>query len=90
MVEIKAIYEEHQRTVMTLELRRRGLLVNHKKVQRVMNKLKFFGIVSKHWCKYKNYCGNQGPIKSDLIKTNYSGIQTRLCPNLKDIPVSHC
>ncbi|MCX8720631.1 IS3 family transposase, partial [Lactobacillus sp. B4010] len=28
---------------ITLELRRRGWLVNHKKVQRLMNKLKLFG-----------------------------------------------
>ena len=44
MAEIKAIYEEHKHRYgyrrITAELRRRGLLVNHKKVQRLMNKLK--------------------------------------------------
>ena len=54
--EIKAIYEEHKHRYgyrrITAELRRRDLLVNHKKVQRLMNKLKLFGIVSKSWHKY--------------------------------------
>lgn len=74
MAEIKAIYEENRRTTMTLELRRRDLLVQSQKVQLLMNKLKLFGIFIKRWRKYNNYCGTQHPIKSDLIKTNYSGI----------------
>ncbi len=56
MAEIRAIYEEHKHRYgyrrITCELRRRGLLVNHKKVQRLMNKMKLFGIVSKRWRKY--------------------------------------
>ena len=78
MAEIKAIYEEHRHRYgyrrITLELRRRGWLVNHKKVQRLMNKLKLFGIVSKRWHKYNSYRGNQGPIKNDLIKRNFSAV----------------
>ena len=78
MAEIKAIYEEHKHRYgyrrITAELRRRGLLVNHKKVQRLMNKLKLFGIVSKRWHKYSSYRGTQGPIKPDLIKRSFSAV----------------
>ena len=78
MAEIRAIYEEHKHRYgyrrITWELRRRGLLVNHKKVQRLMNKMKLFGIVSKRWHKYNSYRGTQGPIKPDLIKRNFSAI----------------
>ena len=78
MAEIKAIYEEHKHRYgyrrITCELRRRGLLVNHKKVQRLMNKMKLFGIVSKRWHKYNSYRGTQGPIKPDLIKRNFSAV----------------
>ena len=63
MVEIKAIYEEHKHRYgyrrITCELRRRVLLVNHKKVQHLMNKMKLFDIVSKRWHKYSNYRGTQ-------------------------------
>ncbi len=59
MAEIKAIYEEQQHRYgyrrITVELRPRGLLINHKKVQRLMNKMKLFGIVSKRWHKYNSY-----------------------------------
>ncbi|WP_333491296.1 IS3 family transposase [Lactobacillus panisapium] len=78
MAEIKAIYEEHRHRYgyrrITLELRRRGWLVNHKKVQRLMHKLKLFGIVSKRWRKYNSYRSTQGPIKTDLIKRNFSAV----------------
>ncbi|WP_309146268.1 IS3 family transposase [Lactobacillus melliventris] len=70
MAEIKAIYEEHKHRYgywrITVELRRRSLLINHKKMQRLMNKLKLFGIVSKRWHKYSSYRGTQGPIKHGL------------------------
>jgi len=83
MAEIKAIYEEHKHRYgyrrITVELRRRGLLVNHKKERRLMNKLKLFGIVSKCWHKYNSYRGTQDPIKTDLIKRNIGTIY----PNLK-------
>ena len=78
MAEIKAIYEEHKHRYgyrrITVELRRRGLLINHKKVQRLMNKLKLFGIVSKRWHKYNSYRGTQCPIKPDLIKRSFSAV----------------
>ena len=78
MAKIKAIYEEHKHRYgyhrITAELRRRGLLVNHKKVQRLLNKLKLFGIVSKRWHKYSSYRGTQGPIQPDLIKRSFSAV----------------
>ncbi|RMC51161.1 IS3 family transposase [Lactobacillus sp. ESL0225] len=69
MAKIKVIYKEHKHCYVyrriTRELRHRGLLVNYKKVQCLMNKLKLFGIVSKHLSKYSALNGiilntNQG------------------------------
>ena len=78
MTEIKTIYEEQKHRYgyrrITVELRHRGLLINHKKVQRLMNKLKLFGIVSKRWHKYSSYRGTQGSIKPDLIKRSFSAV----------------
>ena len=49
MAEIKAIYEEHKHRYsyqrITLELRHRNLLVNYKRLQCLMGKLKLFGIL---------------------------------------------
>ena len=78
MAEIKAIYEEQKHRYgyrrITVELRPRGLLINHKKVQRLMNKMKLFGIVSKRWHKYNSYRSTQGPIKPDLFKRSFSAV----------------
>lgn len=75
MSEIKIVCEEHPHRYgylrITLELRWRGWLVNHKKVQRLMSKLKLFGIISKRWCKYNSYRGTQGSI---MIKRNFSAV----------------
>ena len=51
---------------ITLELRNKGFLVNHKKVKRIMKELGLFGITPK--AKYKSYKGDMnGTVKNLLI-----------------------
>ena len=51
---------------ITLELRNRGYIVNHKKVKRIMKKLGLFGLTPK--AKYKSYKGEMnGTVKNLLI-----------------------
>lgn len=66
---IKAIFEENKgrngyRRV-TLELKNRGQLVNHKKVKRLMKLLNLFGIQPK--AKYKSYKGEVGKTCDNLL-----------------------
>ena len=73
-VEIQAIYNEHKGNYgyrrMTLELRNRGYVVNHKKVQRLM---KLLGLSSqirrKH--KYSSYQGEVGKKADNLIQRQF-------------------
>ena len=75
VAEIKAIYEEHKNSYgyrrITLGLRRCGLIINHKKMQRQMKKQKLFGLVSNRWRKYNSYRDIKGPIKPNLIKRSF-------------------
>ena len=52
----------------------RGLIINYKKVQRLMKKQKLFDLVSKNWRKNNSYRGIQGPIKPNLVKRNFWAI----------------
>ena len=78
MIEIKVNYEEHPHHYgycrITWKLRHRCLLVNNKKMQRLINKLKLFVLVSKRWHKYSNYYRTQGVIKPNMIKRNFSTV----------------
>ena len=52
---------------ITLELRNRSFIVNHKKVKRIMKKLGLFGLTPK--AKYKSYKGDMnGTVKNVLIR----------------------
>lgn len=67
---IKEIYSEHKKRYgyrrITLELIRRGFNVNHKKVQRLMQKHELLGITPR--AKYKSYKGNfNGTVKNLLL-----------------------
>lgn len=66
---IKAIFEENKGRYgyrrVTLELKNRGQLVNHKKVKRLMKLLNLFGIQPK--AKYKSYKGEVGKTCGDLL-----------------------
>ncbi|CRH45736.1 Uncharacterised protein [Chlamydia trachomatis] len=50
---------------ITLELKNRGFVVNHKKVRRLMNELNIFGIKPK--AKYKSYKGEIGKTCKNLL-----------------------
>lgn len=57
---IKITFYEHKRRYgyrrITLELRNKGIVINHKKVKRLMTKMNLFGLKAKS--KYKSYKGN--------------------------------
>ena len=67
--EIKAIYAEHKKRYgyrrITLELARRGVCANHKKVQRLMQKYELKGITPR--VKYKSYKGDFNGIVKNLL-----------------------
>ena len=57
---IKGIFDENKNRYgyrrITLELRNQGIIVNHKKVKRIMKSLGLYGITPK--AKYHSYKGN--------------------------------
>ena len=68
---IKEIFEENKARYgyrrITLELRNRGLIINHKKVKRLMKELNLFAYQPK--AKYKSYKGEVGKICKNLLIT---------------------
>ena len=56
------------------QLRREDYEVNHKKVQRLMQKMGLFAISIRKKRKYSSYYGVQGKIKPDLIKRKFYAI----------------
>ena len=78
-VEIQAIYNEHKGNYgyrrMTLELRNRGFMVNHKKVQRLMKAL---GLSARIRCKrkYYSYQGEVGKKVENLIQRQFEASKT--------------
>lgn len=73
--EIQAIRKEHQHygyRRMTQELKRRGLLVNKKKVQRLIQKLQLqVNAFTKKSRKYNSYKGTVGKIAKNLIHRRF-------------------
>lgn len=71
---IKAIFYEHKKKYgyrrITLELKNQGLVVNHKKILRLMNKLNLHNIRCKKM-KYSSYKGTVGKIANNHIKRNF-------------------
>ena len=63
---------------VTLELANRGIVVNHKKVQRLMNKMGLAGI-KRNRRKYSSYKGTVGKIADNLIERDFHASQ----PNQK-------
>jgi len=71
MGEIITIYYEHKERYgyrrITLELRNKGRIVNHKKVKRLMKTMGLYGVTPK--TKYKSYKGDMnGTVKNQLLK----------------------
>ncbi|MEE0966278.1 MAG: IS3 family transposase [Bacilli bacterium] len=72
---IKEIFDENKKRYgyrrITLELRNRGHVVNHKRVKRLMKVLGLFGITPKNKTKYKSYKGDMnGTCKNQLLIKN--------------------
>lgn len=70
--EIKAIFEEHKSRYgyrrITLELKNRGFIVNHKRVKRIMSELKLYGKKPKSKTRYNSYQGDlKGTCKNQLL-----------------------
>ncbi|WP_152902965.1 IS3 family transposase [Streptococcus salivarius] len=76
--EIQSIYCEHKGNYgyrrMTLELRNRGFMVNHKKVQRLM---KFLGLSARirRKRKYSSYQGEVGKKAENLIQRQFEALK---------------
>jgi transposase InsO family protein len=79
--EITAIYHEHQGRYgyrrITLEMRNRGYVINHKTVQRLMKQLKLKCQVRIK--KYRSYKGEIGKVAPNLINRDFHAI----APNQK-------
>lgn len=70
---IRQIFEEHQGRYgyrrITLELRNRGYICNHKTVLRLMNKMGLKSLVRMK--KYRSYRGNVGKVAPNLLERNF-------------------
>lgn len=68
-IEIKNIFMKHKGRYgyrrITLALRNNGLIINHKKVKRIMKELRLFGKTPK--AKYKSYKGTVGKTAPNLL-----------------------
>ena len=73
ILEIQAVYEENKGRYgvrrVHHELLNRGFQINHKKVQRLMNKLSLRGIQPRE--KYHSYKGQIGRVASNLLKRDF-------------------
>lgn len=71
--EITLIFNENKQRYgvrrVTAELKSRGFIVNHKKVQRIMHKLNLFGKRPKE--KYHSYEGEVGKIADNIIERDF-------------------
>jgi putative transposase len=72
--EIKVIYMENKKRVgyrrITLELHNKGIIINHKTVQRLMKQLGLFCRVRMK--RYKSYRGEVGKIAPNLLERNFA------------------
>ena len=70
---IQSIFKENKSRYgvrrITAELRNQGIIINHKKVQRLMNKLGLKAITPK--VKYHSYMGQVGVVADNIINRNF-------------------
>lgn len=78
MKRIRAIFEEHKHRYgyrrITAQLHREGLIVNHKRVKRLMTKMHLYAIAIRRKFKYSSYQGTVGKIKPNLIRRHFKAI----------------
>jgi putative transposase len=74
---IKCIFEEHQGRYgyrrITLELRNRGIRINHKTVRRLMNEMGLKCLVRMK--KYRSYRGNVGKIAPNVLERDFKAVE---------------
>jgi len=100
MNEIIDIYYEHKGQYryrrITLELKNRGIVVNHKKVVRLINKMGLYSII-RNKRKYSSYRGTVGTIADNLIQRDFEASKlneklftdvTEFCVNDKKLYLS--
>ena len=79
--EIKSIYDFHKGRYgyrrINLDLRRKGYVINHKTVFRLMQELGISSLIRVK--KYSSYRGSEGKIAANLLKQNFKADR----PNLK-------
>ncbi len=79
---IREIYNQHNGNYgykrITLELRKRGVIVNHKKVLRLTRKMGLL-VIARRKSKYSSYKGSIGLIADNHIKRNFEAVK----PNQK-------
>lgn len=73
MASISDIFYKHKRRYgyrrITLELRNKGLNINHKKVKRLMSKMGLYSPVRRS--KYKSYKGTVGKVAPNILQRNF-------------------
>ena len=78
MKRIKEIFEKHKHRYgyrrITAQLRREGIIVNHKRVKRLMVKMHLYAIAIRRRFKYSSYKGTIGKIKPNLIKRHFKAV----------------
>lgn len=79
MKRIKEIFREHKHRYgyrrITGQLHREGFKANHKRVKRLMCKMRLYAIaIKKRISKYSSYRGNVGKIKTNLINRQFKAV----------------
>lgn len=73
--EIQNIYHTHKGRYgyrrMTLALKQLGFIINHKKVQRLMNELGLKAVIRRKQSKYSTYRGQVGKITTNVLNRNF-------------------
>ena len=81
MFQIKKIFDKHHGNYgyrrITCVLRHNGIIINHKKVKRLMKAMGLFGKVICKRNRYSSYKGTIGKIARNEIKRNFSSDQPR-------------
>ncbi|WP_338347311.1 IS3 family transposase [Fructobacillus cardui] len=75
MNRIRELFEEHHARYgyrrITLQLKREGVVVNHKKIQRLITIMSLVVLHNRKRAKYSSYQGTIGVIKKNKIKQSF-------------------
>ena len=79
MERIRHLFEEHHSRYgyrrITLQLKREGIIVNHKKVKRLMTIMGLHALHNRKSNRYSSYQGTIGKIKENQIKTDFHALK---------------